>query len=147
MTITLEEIQAVAPDVTPKAQARKGIKNPFVTFESLESLCQGNETLEYCLHEMVIHSLRYTETVCKFEQIVKRGQASNEDGMRKEIESLRTAVHDSTIDSINLLSRNLKKAGKDNSWINLLVTGNRPAYMLFAMAIAFEVVLTKKGEA
>jgi hypothetical protein len=144
MTITTDEIQAVAPDVPAKAQERRGITNPFISLQSLEALCQGNETLEFCLKEVVIISLRYAETVCRFEQIIRRGQQSNEDDTRKEIETLRTAVHDSTIDSINVLARNLRKAGKDNGWVKQLIAGQRPAYAKFAILIAFEVVLQER---
>ena len=144
MTISNEEMKAVAPDVPAKAQERRGITNPFISLQSLEALCLGNETLEFCLREVVLISLRYTETVCRFEQIVLRGQASNEDDSRKEIETLRTAVHDSCIDSINVLSRNLKKAGKDNSWMKQVIAGNRPAYAKFAILTAFEVALQER---
>ncbi|HTK32990.1 MAG TPA: hypothetical protein VL335_00375, partial [Candidatus Paceibacterota bacterium] len=82
--------------------------------------------------------------VCRFEQIVLgEGQKANEDGQREEIEHVRSTIHNSTIDAINVLSRNLKKAGKDNSWISKL-NGNRAAYGKFAILIAFEAVLTNE---
>ena len=142
MTISPEEINAVAPDVTAKAQSKSGFNNPYITLQGLETLCQG-ETLQFCLHEVVMMSLRYAETVCRFEQVVRRGQQSNEDGMREEIERLRSAVHDSTIDSINVLSRNLKIANKSNEWIAKLTAGGRAAYGKFAILIAFDTVLKK----
>lgn len=145
MTITLNDIAEVAPDVTPKAREKSGYKNPFISLQSLESLCLGSETLDFCLREMVILSLRYAETVCRFEQIVRRGQESNEDDTRKEIEALRSAVHDSTISAINLLSRNMKKVERDNSWIADLSSGGRAAYGKFAILIAFEVVLRERS--
>ena len=146
MNITIEEIHAVAPDVPAKAQERRGIKNPFISLQSLESLCHGNETLEFCLREVVLISLRYAETVCRFDQIVRRGQESNEDDSRKEIEALRTAVHDSTIDSINVLARNLKKVGMENNWVSKLTVGQRPAYAKFAILLAFEIVLQERSQ-
>lgn len=145
MTISNDEILKVAPDVTPKAQKSKDYVSPFISLQSLESLCQGNETLDFCLKEVVMLCLRYAETVCRFEQIILRGQQSNEDDERKEIENLRTAVHDATIDSINSLSRNLKKSGKNNDWITKVSSSGRPSYGKFAILLAFEVVL-QKGE-
>lgn len=143
MTITDSEIQRVAPDVAPEAQKMEGFTNPFISLQSLESLCQGDETLEECLRDTVMLSLRYAETVCRFKEIVLRGQQSNEDGERKEIEQVRSTVHDSTIASINILSRRLKLAGKDNTWISKLKAGKRASYGKFAILLAFETVLRK----
>lgn len=144
MTISKEVCSSLAPDVLPKALANVGFINPFITLSELEELCNGNETLMYCFEGMILSSLRYAETVCRFEQIVRRGQTSNEDDTRKEIETLRSAVHDSTIASIDLLSRNLKKHQKNNDWIGKMA-GNRAAYGKFAILIAFEVVLQQGG--
>ena len=135
------EVAEMPPDMTAHAEEWRGVKNPYISLENLESVCNGNETLEFCLKEVVQISLRYAETVCRFEQIVWRGQESNEDDTRKEIESVRTTVHDSTIDAINILARNLKKAGKDNDWITKLTTVGRAAYAKFAILLAFEDVL------
>jgi hypothetical protein len=143
-TISHEEVRVLAPDVPPKAQGMKGLKNPFISFESLDALCQGNETLEDCLRDMVTYSLRYAETVCRFEQVVARGQESNMDGTRAEIEQIRGTVHDATIASINILIRVLKKAGKDTTWSSKMVTGGRAAYGKLAILIAFEYVLRKE---
>jgi len=146
MTITNEEIVAVAPLVTPaKAQEVEGYQNPFISFQSLESLCQGNETLEYCLKEVAIYSLRYAETVCRFEQIVakskEQGCSATED--RKEIDSLRKLVHDSTISAVKALARVLTQAGKDSGWFSKMNAGGRPEFSKFALLIAFEIVLRK----
>ncbi|MDO8430425.1 MAG: hypothetical protein Q7S72_00330 [Candidatus Taylorbacteria bacterium] len=139
MLFTHEEIEAVAPHVTSEAQGQRGLENPFITLRDLETLCQGNEILEMCLRDVVMQTLRYAETICLFVQIVARGQSSNEDDTRTQIEAVRTASHDATIASVNLLSRQLKTSGLDNTWIKKLSTG-RPAYTKFAMLIAFEVV-------
>lgn len=144
MTISEQEIQAFGPDVPAKAEEKRGFKNPFITLQGLNSLCESDEALDYCLHEVVIHSLRYTETICRFEQIVARGQVSNEDGTRKEIEKLRTAVHDSTMSSINLLARNMKRAGKDTTWVSKVTANSRASYALFAMMVAFEAALNER---
>lgn len=131
--------------VTEKAHEALEVNNPYISLGQLEAECQGNENLELCLNEVLSHSLRYAETVCRFEQIVLgEGQKANEDGQREEIELVRSTVHDSTIDAINILSRNLKKAGKDNSWISKLASVGRPAYGKFAILIAFEAVLTSE---
>ena len=38
------------------------------------------------------------------------------DEERRDIDRMRTAAHDAFIDSCNILSRNMHKAGEDNSW-------------------------------
>ncbi len=139
--ITIDEIQVIAPDVPVAVEKRGDTKNPFVSLSVLTTQCGGNEVLEELLKEMVIMSLRYTETVCRFEQIVLRGQQSNENGERKEIEGIRSTVHDATIASINSLARNLKRSGVECGWITKLTTGGRPAHTKFAILIAFEAVL------
>ena len=139
-----DDIRELAPNVVPKAQKMRGIKSPFISFESLESLCQGNETLEICLLEVRTYSLRYAETVCRFEQILAKGQISNENGERKEIETIRGSIHEATIASINSLARAMKVCGKDNSWIKLVSLSGRASYGKFAVLVAFEVVLRKE---
>jgi hypothetical protein len=93
------------------------------------------------LRDVAIYSLRYAETVCRFQQIVLAGAASNEDGTREEIERVRTNIHDATMDTINILSRTMKRAGKDNSWIVKLTAGGRAAYGKFSILLAFELTL------
>lgn len=39
---------------------------------------------------------------------------------RKEMDRQRTRAHDAFIDACNILSRNMMKAGEDNSWRDLL---------------------------
>lgn len=145
MTIPHEALTA-ATVVAPVAQEKKGLINPYISLQSLESLCQGNETLTECLNTMVIYSLRYAETVCRFKRIVDRGQVSNEDGTRAEIEHVRSTVHDANIAAINILSRNLKIQGKDNSWISKVsAAGRAVGYGKFALLIAFEAALQQNA--
>jgi hypothetical protein len=127
--------------VEPKARKRGKIVNSFIPLEGLETLCQGDEILLDCLKVMVTDCLRYAETVCRFEQVVAAGQTSNENGAREEIEKIRTGIHDSTITSINALSRALRRAGRDNQWISKVSVDKRASYGKFALLVAFEAVL------
>lgn len=136
---------SIASEVSAKADEMLGFKNPFISLQDLKCLCQGDEILEFCLDDLINYSLRYAETVCRFERIVSNGQSINEDGTRGEIERTRSTIHDSTIDAINILSRTLNKHGKDNKWITSIVRNGRPAYGKFAILIAFEVVIENKG--
>ncbi len=139
------ELEATVAMVAIEARQMTGFKNPFITLESLEELCQGDETLSECLNTMVVDSLRYAETVCRFQEIVMKGQESNMDNTRSEIERVRTTIHDAAMDSVNIFSRTLKRAGKGNEWISKLVAGGRSAYGKFLLFIAFEVALQGNG--
>ena len=136
----------IPPDVSAKADQMKGFKNPYILLRDLEVLCSGNETLEECLHGVINLSIRYAETVCRFEQIVAQGQISNENGMRKQIEEVRSTTHDTTINEINILSRVLKNQGKDNTWLKLIAASGRAGYAKFAILTAFQAVLSQPTE-
>jgi hypothetical protein len=94
----------------------------------------------------VFDSLRYTETICLFKQIVALGQQSNEDDTRKQIEHTRSTIHDAVIVSINVLIRSLRAAGKDITWATKMRIVGRPGYAKFAMLVAFEFVLQEREE-
>ena len=134
---------APSSELAREAHKREGAANPFISLANLQEQCLGDDILQECLAEMVSYSCSYTETLCRFAQIVAKGQSSNEGEARAEIERVRSRTHDATIDAINILSRALKSAGRDNSWISKMA-GNRASYGKFAMLIAFEDVLTNQ---
>jgi hypothetical protein len=142
MTIPIE-LRNTAALIAANARSMEGRKNPFITLESLEALCKDDETLMECLTDMVRLCLRYTETVCRFKEVVLRGQQSNEDDSRKQIEVVKTSCHDATISSVNILSRALHKAGKDNTWVKDMALQGRAMYAKFALLIAFESIHQK----
>lgn len=133
---THEILEGAKEIVAPRAQKMTGVSNPFIDLSSLKSLCQENETLSDCLRDFVQYSLRYAETVCRFEMIVLSG------GSRAEIDAVRSTVHDATIDAINILLRALKGAKKESKWASKLT--DRTAYGKFALLIGFEAVNTKE---
>lgn len=51
-----------------------------------------------------------------------------------------------TIDSINILSRNLAEKGKDNGWMRRIVPGGRIAYAKFAISLAADYYLSQLRE-
>jgi hypothetical protein len=140
----LDNFETISVDVVEEAEKRAETSNPFISLSDLESICEGDEALEYFFREVVSYSLKYTETVCRFKQIRLKGQQSNESGEREEIERIRSTIHDSTIDAINALSRGLKKAGKDNQWISKIAQSNRAGYGKAAILWAFEFARNSK---
>jgi len=112
--------------------------NPYISSADLKIACGQNETLMELYTNMVSNCVRYLISVCEF-------MLTNidRDKQFQEIDMKRKVVHNSTIDSINILARNLKNAGKDNSWISKML-GNRSAYAKFAQLIAFETIKEKE---
>ena len=142
MSVPFEKIHEAAPDVLPKARSHEVYNNPFITLSSLYELCSDDEALTELVDNTLMYCLRYTETVCKFEQIVSKQNGTNESAeARREIEEIRTRTHDATIDAINILSREMHKKGVNNTWISKVSKMGRPGYMKFAILLAFEAVL------
>jgi uncharacterized protein DUF3232 len=117
---------------------------PAITYAALKAICEGDEILGLCLEDFLDHALRYTETVCKFQQIVIKYGGSNEDGMLVEIDRIRKTIHDSLISSTQILSRTMGKRGKDNSWFDQLP--NRAAIGRFALIESFEFLKSIRKE-
>ncbi|MCX6718919.1 MAG: hypothetical protein NTZ38_00885 [Candidatus Taylorbacteria bacterium] len=142
-TVTSEEISLNAPDVRETALSIERAVNPYITLADLETICSGDERKEQLLKDVVIYSLRYAETLCRFQQIAMRSdhdQSYNE--ARVEIETVRTSVHNATIDAVNALVRSLTQDGENGpEWVEKLYTVGRSAYGKFAILLAFEVVL------
>lgn len=112
---------------------------PVVDVAYLESLCEGSELLENLLQEMLTYCYRYAETSIRFRQALQ--ELDNPD-KAKEIAALdeeTRTVHNAAIDSINLFSRELAKAGKDNSWMEKVV-GHRAYYAKFIFTLVFDEI-------
>ena len=107
------------------------LSEPVISLERLEEDCDSEE-LKSLLDDLKVQSIRYAETVAEF----IKTDIGTED--RVEADANRTRIHNATMDAINILARNLKKAGKDNSWIEKLP--HRANKGLFALQIAFTVL-------
>jgi hypothetical protein len=112
--------------------------------EELESLCTGNEKLESLYEQMAQKCFEYTADVFKLKKIAEENINSRDEQWRSDMEKADTErhiLHETTMDSINILSRNLKQEGKSNEWIRKISTG-RSAYTRFAIAFAFSYYLS-----
>jgi len=110
---------------------------PAISVERLLQLCAGDEHLTELLHGTLEQCARYTEDVARFLQIEAEGEESKKSGEYYEIEAKRTRTHDATIDSINILARELSRRGRDGSFVERFA-GNRTAYMKFAITLTFD---------
>ena len=109
---------------------------PEVSVKQLENLCNGNEHLVELLQGTLEQCARYTEDVTRFLQVEAMGKEAKESGEFYEIDTKRTRTHNATIDSINILARELSRCGRDGSWVKKFA-GNRVAYMRFALRLTF----------
>lgn len=112
--------------------------------EELESLCAGNEKLKSLYEQMVQKCFEYTADVFKLKKIVQKDVNSRDEEWRADVEKSdmeRHILHETTMDSINILSRNLKEEGRSNEWIRNIANG-RSAYTRFAIAFAFSYYLS-----
>lgn len=116
---------------------------PVVSAEELEHLCRNDEHLEELLQSTFTQCARYTEDVARFLQVEAEGHAAKESGEYHEIDAKRTRTHNATIDSINILARELSRHGRDSSWVNKLAQ-NRTAYTKFALTLTFDRMQLQK---
>lgn len=118
-----------------------------VTAESLRRLCNDNEFLSEILEKLIDDALRYTESICKFEQIRLKYQGTfDENGERAEVEQVRGSIHDVFIQDVNILSRSMARAGKDITWRSKV--GESRAHLgCFALLLSYEIVTDQKRRA
>lgn len=110
---------------------------PVVDLEYLESLTEGNETLEDLLREMLDYCYRYVEISIRFKKSLHELDQTEKVEERAELDEETRRVHNATIDSINIFSRALAKEGKDNSWMEK-VSRHRATYTRFIYAFVYD---------
>ena len=118
--------------------ASPSLRRPYITLWELEKECSTpdlKEVLEYVTDQCI----RYALSVGAYIKVLMSGFGIGSEDLN-DAEDARKRIHDATIDAINALSRQLKKAGKNNAWIFNLTTQGRPAYGKFATLIAFEAI-------
>jgi len=133
----------IPPDLTSEHKRLRGdvgnerLIAPAISTRELERLCEGDEHLRELLQATFVQCARYTEDVARFLQVEAKGRTAKESGEYHEIDEKRTRTHNATIDSINILARELTRHGRDGSWVTNLA-GNRAAYMKFALTLTFD---------
>ena len=126
------------------AEEHEDFKLLPISYEELEEECRSDDVLKELFTEMINNCILYTETIIKFQKIAI---AMNDTSSKRElmddfseIDAIRKVTHNTTIDSINILARNLKDKSKNSKWIGKL-SGNRAAYGRFAILITFARIL------
>lgn len=121
-----------------------------ISLEDLEKLCEGDKLLESLFNSMLVYCRRYAEDVGEMDKLAMAPRLSRDENWKSEMEArdkARTVLHNATIDSINILSRNLKERGKSNTWLIPIATVTDPderraTYAKFAIALAFSYYLS-----
>jgi hypothetical protein len=129
-----------------------GSLEPAIRPEQLEELCRGDPTLEQCLSSMFKYVNRYAHDVYSMmiEQMElsekrEKGEDTPEEARAlAETDERRHHLHEALMDSVNLLSRELGKKGKDNEWMREFVNEGRAGYARFALLTFYRLHVTIK---
>lgn len=114
---------------TPESETAK----PIIELGYLRQLCGEDTSLQELLADMLGYFHKYAE-MC-LENSKPTAIEDDEDTTEREIkEKEKEAICQAMVDSVNILSRALAKAGKDSSWIEKLKSSEQN-YARFAIAI------------
>lgn len=117
---------------------------PEKTEDQMRELCEGDETLEALLDEMIEYMHRYTVDVCEWNKMDRMVGTKDYDPREfVKLDTQRTILHDAMIDSVRIFSRNLAKAGKDNSWVESIDSKGRVGYAAFALKCTYAEIIRR----
>lgn len=114
-----------------------------ITYSELQSKCESDPTVYALFEEMISYAQAYVQDVWNMRELVKnKAQYSEEEWaeMFAKADSDRTRLHNTYIDSIAILVRNMGKNDLDNSWVrDLMPTGklDRAACGKFAIMLVY----------
>ena len=104
----------------------------------LEKLSASDETANKLFFNMVRQAFRYVETIIDLQEVKEEGLGTDE---HKQKDDERGRCHTATIDSTNMWSRALAKAGIDNGFMSSVLSTppNRAVYGMFAVGLALDI--------
>ncbi len=111
--------------VSAMAQAFEKIK-PAISEKELYALCEDSPQLIKLVDDLMEYASRYALDVWSMQKFVDEGGRMKETG-REEftvMDEARTLLHTALVDSIAILSRALRKEGKDVKWVQKLMRSN-----------------------
>lgn len=124
-----------------------GSLQPAILPEKLEDICKEDPTLKQSLESMFTYVTRYAHDIYsmmleqrELSDKRERGENTLEDAQElARTDERRHNLHEALIDSVNLLSRELAKRDKDNSWMNEVVSNGRAGYARFALLTFYRI--------
>lgn len=128
------------------AEIHDDFKKLPIPYEELEESCEKDEILMELFRSMINQCLLYTKSVIEFNIFVNNNGFDPNSEEFITIDNSRKVTHDATIDSINILARNLKQRGGNSDWIKS-VSQNRAQYARFAVLMGFARILKDKDAA
>ncbi|MFA6608757.1 MAG: hypothetical protein WCT07_02505 [Candidatus Paceibacterota bacterium] len=125
---------------------------PAITPEDLREQCEGNPILIKLYEQMIKQCKSYAHDVFSMmneQKIIEEMKSKGEDleeamAELRNIDELRHNSHESLMDSINILSRNLAKEEKDISWMREVSSGGRATYAIFALLTFYSLSVSIK---
>lgn len=113
------------------------------SIEDIKKNCEADEDLMYLYADMLDYCGRYLEDVCKLAKLdvqIKEDSSRELAEERADADEARRLLHDSTMDSIKILVRNMKERGKDVSWAKNFNPKDRSQYANFAIVACFQEI-------
>ncbi len=124
---------------------------PPISEGELKEICLENEKLTELLEQMLDYASRYVRDVWEMQSLLERqGDYTDQNEWAElyaEADDKRGQLHDTYVDSIAILSRNMAKAGLDIEWVRELAptgTLERSSCGRFAIMLMFERYKTYK---
>ncbi len=146
MSFSLETFSEEHPNMYKSLDDSLGNNELLTSSFSIESIkkeCEGDEDLLMLYTEMIDHCGRYLEDVCLLAELDIQIEEDNSRELRVErasIDEARKRLHDSTMDSIKILARNMQKRNKDVSWAKDFNPNDRSQYARFAITACYQEI-------
>ncbi len=97
--------------------------NIAITPDELERECDGDPLCEKALNEMLTYAIRYANDVWSMKRFAEEQKTLDTDEWQEQHEKIdreRSQLHNTYIDSIKILSRNMVRAEKNIDWMRKL---------------------------
>ena len=139
------ELNLVVPPEFTEHQGKKYEKyglDIIITPEELENECDGDPLCEKALSEMLRYAIRYANDVWAMKLFIEKRKELDTDEWQEQyakIDRERAQLHDTYIDSIKILSRNMVRAEKNIDWMKKLAPGGQ---LSRATCGSFAIMLT-----
>jgi hypothetical protein len=145
----MKELPQSFVEDTAKKIEKYGLKISITPAE-LEAACAGDPHCEQALADMLRYAVRYVSDVWSMKEFVANKEELPDEEWaekHKKIDSDRTQLHNTYIDSIAILSRAMMRAEKDNSWVRELAptgTLDRATCGKFAIMLSYWLSVNKR---
>ena len=142
------------PSAFTEHQGRKYEKyglDMIITPDELENECDGDPLCEKALTEMINYAIRYANDVWSMKLYTKTQNDHSAEEWREQhgaIDRSRSQLHNTYMDSIKILSRNMVRFEKNIDWMQKLAPAgllNRAACGNFAIMLTYWISVNRRG--